>query len=167
MNKVSYLNIKKAGNPDRRDRTPFSTTEIQKLWKHKDANGYCNVILILIYTGCRISELLALKKEDINLQEKWFDIKKSKTAAGVRRVPIADKVLPFFEHWYNLNDCEYLISTPDGKPFEYRNLNITVRQVLPQLSVLSFLYYRKYSIINISKDMREAVKCQVHTVHYV
>lgn len=47
------------------------------------------------------------------------------------------------------------------------NLNITVRQVLPQLSVLSFLYYRKYSIINISKDMREAVKCQVHTVHYV
>ena len=39
--------------------------------------------------------------------------------------------------------------------------------VLPQLSVLSFLYYRKYSIINISKDMREAVKCQVHTVHYV
>ena len=121
MNKVSYLNIKKAGNPDRRDRMPFSTAEIQKLWKHKDANGYCNVILMLIYSGCRISELLSLKKEDVNLQEKWFDIKKSKTAAGVRRVPIADKILPFFEHWYNLNDCEYLISTPEGKPFEYRN----------------------------------------------
>jgi len=39
--------------------------------------------------------------------------------------------------------------------------------VLPQLSVFLFLYYRKYSIINISKDMREEVKCQVHTVHYV
>ena len=76
---------------------------------------------MLIYSGCRISELLSLKKEDVNLQEKWFDIKKSKTAAGVRRVPIANKVLPFFEHWYNLNDCEYLISTPDDKPFEYRN----------------------------------------------
>lgn len=76
---------------------------------------------MLIYTGCRISELLALKKEDINLQEKWFDIKKSKTAAGVRRVPIADKVLPFFEFWYTLNGCKYLISTPEGKPFEYRN----------------------------------------------
>lgn len=121
MNKVTYLNIKKAGNPDKRDRTPFSTAEIQKLWKHKDANDYCNVILMLIYSGCRISELLSLKKEDVNLQEKWFDIKKSKTAAGIRRVPIADKILPFFEHWYNLNDCEYLISTPEGKPFEYRN----------------------------------------------
>ena len=39
--------------------------------------------------------------------------------------------------------------------------------VLPQLSVFAFLYYRRYSIINISKDMREAVKCQVYTVHYV
>lgn len=121
MNKVTYLNINKAGNPDRRDRTPFSTSEIQKLWKCKDTSVYCNVILILIYSGCRISELLELKKENVNLQEKWFDIKRSKTAAGVRRVPIAEKILPFFEYWYNLNDCEYLISTPDGKPFEYRN----------------------------------------------
>ena len=46
-------------------------------------------------------------------------------------------------------------------------LNITVRQVLPQLSVFAFLYYRIYSIINISKGMGEAVRCQVYTVHYV
>ena len=46
-------------------------------------------------------------------------------------------------------------------------LDVSVRRVLPQLSVFAFLYYRRYSIINISKDMREAVKCQVYTVHYV
>ena len=46
-------------------------------------------------------------------------------------------------------------------------MNITVRQVLPQLSVFAFLYYRIYSIINISKGMGEAVRCQVYTVHYV
>ena len=46
-------------------------------------------------------------------------------------------------------------------------LYIPFQVVLPQLSVFLFLYYRKYSIINISKDMREEVKCQVHTVHYV
>lgn len=50
------------------------------------------------------------------------------------------------------------IYAPDNK----NNLKI-----LPQLSVFAFLYYRRYSIINISKDMREAVKCQIHTVHYV
>lgn len=60
-----------------------------------------------------------------------------------------------------------LLITADVFTSDICIVNITVRQVLPQLSVFAFLYYRKYSIINISKDMREAVKCQVHTVHYV
>lgn len=76
---------------------------------------------MLIYSGCRISELLDLKKENVNIKDRWFDITASKTDAGIRKVPISDKVLPFFEYWYNLNDCEYLISTPDGKHLEYRN----------------------------------------------
>ena len=45
----------------------------------------------------------------------------SKTQAGIRKVPINHKLLPFFEYWYNKNDCEYLISTPDSKHFTYRN----------------------------------------------
>lgn len=76
---------------------------------------------MLIYSGTRISELLDLKKENINLEEKWFDIIASKTTAGVRRVPIADKVFKLFEEWFNKNDCPFLLSTPDGKQFEYRN----------------------------------------------
>ena len=35
--------------------------------------------------------------------------------------PISEKVYPFFEYWYNLNDCEYLLSTPEGEHFKYRN----------------------------------------------
>lgn len=76
---------------------------------------------MLIYTGCRIGELLDLKKENVNLNEKWFDIIASKTEAGIRKVPIHDKVLPFFQEWMTKNDCEYLISTPDAKHFDYRN----------------------------------------------
>ena len=50
-----------------------------------------------------------------------------------------------------------------------RTLRATIpeNEILPQLSVFAFLYYRTYSIINISKNMGEAVRCQVHTVHYV
>ena len=36
-------------------------------------------------------------------------------------VPIAEKVYSFFVYWYNLNDCEYLLSTPEGEHFKYRN----------------------------------------------
>lgn len=108
-------------NPNAYNRKPFSSAEIETVWKWKDANEYVSVILMLIYSGCRISELLDLKKEDVNIGERWFDITKSKTKSGIRKTPIAKKVLPFFEYWYNKNDCEYLISTPDAKHFIYRN----------------------------------------------
>lgn len=65
--------------------------------------------------------MLNLKKQDINLNEQYFDVKLSKTENGIRRVPIADKVLPFFCGWYNDTDSEYLLHTEDGKGFEYRN----------------------------------------------
>ncbi len=108
-------------NPGKRDRTPFSSEEIETVWRWKDSNEYFSVILMMIYSGVRISELLNLKKENVNLSERWFDITASKTAAGIRKVPIAEKVFPFFEYWMNKNDSEYLISTPEGNHFIYRN----------------------------------------------
>lgn len=118
---IRYVDISKAGNPNAYDRKPFTKKEVKTVWKWKDTNEYFQVILMLLYTGVRISEMLDLKKENINLQEKWFDVTASKTQAGIRKVPIADKVLPFFQYWMNKNDCEYLLSTPDGKHLDYRN----------------------------------------------
>lgn len=120
-NIIRYLNISKPGNPNAYNRKPFTKAQIQTVWRWQDSSPYIKVILILIYTGVRIGELLDLKKENIDLKEKCFDIVASKTQAGIRKVPIADKVFPLFCEWYYKNDCEYLISTPEGKHFEYRN----------------------------------------------
>ena len=118
---VRYVDINKAGNPNAYNRKPFTKKEVKTVWKWKDSNDYFKVVLMLIYSGVRISELLDLKKENVNLEEKWFDVIASKTEAGIRKVPISEKVLPFFQEWMDKNDCEYLLSTPDGKHFEYRN----------------------------------------------
>ena len=118
---VRYVEISKPGNPNALNRKPFLKKEVKTVWKWKDSSEYIRVILMLLYSGCRISELLDLKKVNVNLEEKWFDITAAKTEAGVRKVPISDKVLPFFQEWMNKNDCEYLLSTPDGKHFDYRN----------------------------------------------
>ena len=76
---------------------------------------YYQIILMLLYNGTRISEFLSLKKENVHLDE-------SKTENGIRKVPIADKLLPFYKGWYeSCPDCEYLLHTEDGKPFKYRN----------------------------------------------
>lgn len=120
-NMVEFLNISKAGNPNALNRSPFTTKEIKKLWEIVDTNEYFTVVLMLIYSGVRISEMLDLKKENINIDEQYFNVVASKTEAGVRTVPIADKVLSFFKHWYYKNNSEYLLSTPEGNHFEYRN----------------------------------------------
>lgn len=75
---------------------PFTVREINRLWKD-DKNTDVQAVLILIYTGLRVGELLALRPSNIRIRERYLDIKHSKTAAGIRSVPIARKILPFLE----------------------------------------------------------------------
>lgn len=77
--------------------TRFSHHEIEALWKNADRAPYVGVILIMIYTGVRCSELLDLKKKDVHLAERYFDVVSSKTDSGVRKVPIAHKIAGFAE----------------------------------------------------------------------
>lgn len=60
------------------------------------------------------------EKENVHLSEQYFDVIDSKTENGIRKVPIADKVLPFYQRWlHDCSDCEYLIHTLDSQHFTY------------------------------------------------
>lgn len=117
---IHYINISKPGNPNAMNRRPFTKKDIRKLWSCYQSNEYVSVILILIYTGLRIGELLALRKDDIHLQDRWFFVRQAKTSAGIREVPIAEKIVSLFRHWL-AKDCDALICTPESGPFTYRN----------------------------------------------
>ena len=116
-----YVNIQKFKNknPNKMDRTPFTEGEIQALWMQKD-DIYAQIVLMLIYSGVRVSELLDLKREDVHIDEHCFNVVRSKTSSGIRMVPIHDKTYPIFQKWYE-EGCEYLLHTPDGGHFAYRN----------------------------------------------
>lgn len=108
-------------NPNKFDRNKFEKHEIEKIWAMKD-DKYFQIVLMLIYSGVRISELLDLKKENVHFCDQYFDVIDSKTENGIRKVPIADKILPFFKLWNDsANNCEYLLHTEDNKHFLYRN----------------------------------------------
>ncbi len=107
-------------NPNKMERNKFTKEEISRLWEQQD-DKYYQIVLMLIYTGVRISELLDLKKENVHLGKQYFDVLVSKTENGIRKVPIADKVLPFFKSWYDDTNSEYLIHTENGEQFKYRN----------------------------------------------
>ena len=100
-------------NPDKYDRNTFEKEEIERISEPKD-DKYYQIILMLLYNGVRISEFLDLKKENVHLDQQYFDVISSKTEYGIRKVPIADKVLPYYKTWFEYNpECEYLIHTPD------------------------------------------------------
>jgi len=113
--------VKHKGKKGRAKHKIFTGTEINRLWECHKANEYITIILMLIYSGVRISEMLNLKKADVHLAERYFDVIESKTDAGVRQVPIASRVLPFFTHWMTREGCDTLLCSAEGAPFKYRN----------------------------------------------
>ena len=85
----------------------FKPDEIELLWNISKTDDTAKTAIMMIYTGVRVSEMLDLKEEDVDLERKCFYIRQSKTAAGVRTVPIADRILPLFEYWKT--GKEYLV----------------------------------------------------------
>lgn len=101
---VNALNILKAVMlPKKQDvhKLPHKVIDkkdIDMLWRIKDKNEYAKIILVYIYTGLRFSELLKLDAS--NCHDNYIEIVQAKTAAGVRIVPICDKlksVLPIIQ----------------------------------------------------------------------
>lgn len=76
----------------------FTSNEVNILWQNQQLS-MVKLALMLIYSGLRISEFLNLSPTDVDLNKKYLDIKQSKTKAGIRIVPIAEKTLPFWKEW--------------------------------------------------------------------
>lgn len=77
-------------------RIPFTNEEIARLWEHQE-EPWVDTVLIFIYSGWRISELLALCPEDIDLEAGTMK-GGTKTKAGKGRVvPIHHKIRPLVE----------------------------------------------------------------------
>lgn len=80
----------------------------------KTTDKYKDILYIAIYTGMRIGEILALKGEDINLENKTISIsrtltkdeqdkiivgKTTKTYVGTRQIPFFDVLLPIISNY--------------------------------------------------------------------
>lgn len=101
-------------------RIPFTKEEIKRLFEVENNLYFVDTILIMIYTGFRIGELLELKKDNINLDNKTI-IGGIKTEAGKNRiVPINKLILPFIEKRLNENK-NFLVENAKGEKMKYDN----------------------------------------------
>lgn len=88
----NYARMVDLGKSPRKGETKIFTDEqIRQMWliyfynrANDEAIFTIKTVLMLIYNGCRISEFLALKTEDVNLSEQYFEIKEAKTEAHGR-----------------------------------------------------------------------------------
>lgn len=77
-------------------KTPFTEEEINRVWGCQN-QPWCDSILCFLYMGWRISELLSIRTENVNLAEQTI-IAGTKTKNGKNRiVPIHPKIRPFIE----------------------------------------------------------------------
>ena len=104
------------------NRKPFTKEEISCLWEHQ-AEPWVDTVLIFIYSGWRISELLALRPEDIDLKAGTMKGGTKTNAGKDRIVPIHPKIRGFIEA--RLSDSPQRLISQNGKPISattYRNL---------------------------------------------
>ena len=100
-----------------------------------------NIILMGLFSGCRLDELASLKKSEVVTVEgiRCFYISKSKTKAGIRHVPIHSRLSIIVDEYLNHNYGEYLfphsnkVKRIDGKkgPFYSQAFSRLRRNVLP------------------------------------
>ncbi|MES2985315.1 MAG: site-specific integrase [Pseudomonadota bacterium] len=83
-------------------------------------------IRLLLLTGCRKSEILAMKWQDIDLRQGVLTLHDSKT--GMRMVPLNHSALDVIKKIPRVGDCPYVIANPrTGKGMN--DLNRTWRRV--------------------------------------
>lgn len=92
----------------------FAQTEIHAIDKLAKHNEWAKAVMIMIYTGFRIGELLALTKFSVNWDEKTIT-GGGKTEAGTdRKIPIHKRIEEYVRYWYN-TPGEYLINREGQK----------------------------------------------------
>lgn len=106
----------------KRDRGIFTDNEIMELFEQNAVGA-----LILMFTGLRMEEMIALEPSDINLDEQYIQVRKSKTEAGIREVPIPDGLIPYFEQYIGSGLCKTRHTFNKRHWFPYKVLEGRVR----------------------------------------
>ena len=130
-NKIQFIEIGKKEKV--LERKIFTKEEIEILWLNINM-PHVYIILILIYTGMRIGELINLKNTDINLKEKILQIRVSKTSSGVRSIPISSKIIPLFRG--NIKEDQvYFVKGDTTEQLSYSTFKPRFNKVLKKIGI--------------------------------
>lgn len=99
---------------------PFSDKEIKLLWDNVGKIEDIDLVLIMIYSGLRISELLEIETANVDLENRFMQGGIKTKAGKDRMIPLNKKIIPFIEKRFDENE-KLLIIRNDGKKMTYRH----------------------------------------------
>ncbi|WP_428738897.1 tyrosine-type recombinase/integrase [Sulfurimonas sp.] len=124
-NPINHIERPKA---KRTEIKPFTKGEIEKLLNKSD--GWIrNYIALAVYTGMRSGEIVGLKWKDVDFQNGFIDIKRSrhhgvdgstKTSSSTRRIVIFDSLMPYMKNQHKLTSKlkAYVFMPYDNRPMQ-------------------------------------------------
>ena len=178
--KVVRANMPKAQKPVDKRKTYASDEDIHKFldtiqtYGTHTPSGRCRarkifvLAIVMLHTGCRPAEALALTRTDINLtnrtiyfsksigstsDESGRQVKAAKTTGSVREVPIDDKLNDVLIEYLCCRDMvvtDLLFPDKHGCPMEIRNVDTYIRNVCKKAGVHVTLYMLRHKF---STDM--------------
>jgi integrase len=101
------------------EKESFNDLEIKVIEEYAKVNEWANTVLILIYTGMRIGELLALTKFNVDI-DNMIITGGAKTEAGKNRpIPINPKIQKYMKEWYEKNGETLICRNGKGIKIKY------------------------------------------------
>ncbi|ACZ01378.1 tyrosine-type recombinase/integrase [Streptobacillus moniliformis] len=87
------------------ERTIYSSEIINNIWKLTLENNFvADILICLLYSGLRISELLEITRENVHIKDRYL-IAGKKTLAGKNRVvPIHKRIIPIIEKYLKISE---------------------------------------------------------------
>lgn len=121
VNKNYAQFVKVAKKEESKEKIPFTREEVDILWANIDKVKYADLVLILLYTGMRIGELLNMEKSNIFLEERYM-VGGSKTKAGKGRIiPLHKRIVPLVEKRMKESDSQWLYINRIGAKLKYNS----------------------------------------------
>lgn len=144
------------------DREIYTDDEIKELWKH-EGKMYYDITLILLYSGMRISEILELNTENIDLANNIM-VGGNKTEAGIDRdIPIHPKIKPIIQRYLSAGK-PFLFYNSKGRPLSYKTCRENWKE-LPHFVNRTFHETRHTFITRLRKFKVDLNKIQMIVGH--
>lgn len=114
----SYIELRNTDNTS--SRIPFTKEEIERLFEIENQIPFTDTILIMIYTGLRIGELLTIECNNVDIKNRTIRGGIKTEAGKDRLIPINNKILNMVANRCNTGH-KYLITNIKDERMKYDN----------------------------------------------